>query len=151
MSILSHEWQLALLKICRDCLRRIRHLFRLSNYVFQLLVDTWARAVGNELAERNASGFTAHMRKLIVVGLSILSVGCAGLEARHKTTLELKARFSEVERELAMYHTGESDQVVLRHFRELTDEEHTVLRELYRRCRAGDQNACLPQFNLIYE
>lgn len=91
------------------------------------------------------------MRKLIVVGLSILSVGCAGLEARHKTTSELKGRFSEVERELAMYHTGESDQAVLRRFRELTDEEHTVLRELYRRCRAGDQSACLPQFHLIYE
>jgi len=107
--------------------------------------------VENELAERNAARFTAEMRKLIVVGLSILSVGCAGLEVRQKTTSELKARFSEVERELANYHTGESDRAVLRRLRELTDEENRVLGELYRRCRAGDQSACSPRFHLIYE
>jgi hypothetical protein len=91
------------------------------------------------------------MRKLILVGLSILSVGCAGLEVRGKTDAELKGRHAEVERELAMYHTGESDRGVLGHFRDLVDEERAIERELYRRCRAGDQDACLSRFALMYE
>ena len=91
------------------------------------------------------------MRKTIVVGLSILSVGCAGVEVRDKTDSELKARFAEVERELATYKTGEQDEARLRHYRDLANEERTVERELFRRCRAGDQDACLPQFNLIHE
>ena len=91
------------------------------------------------------------MRKTIVVGLSILSVGCAGVEVRDKTDSELKARFAEVERELATYQTGEQDQARLRRYRDLANEERALERELFRRCRAGDQNACLPHFDLFYE
>ena len=90
------------------------------------------------------------MRKLILVGLSILSVGCASLEVRGKSDAELKGRLAEVVRDLARYHTGESDRAVLGHLRELVDEEHTIERELFRRCRAGDQDACLPQFSQMY-
>ena len=61
------------------------------------------------------------MRKTIVVGLSILSVGCAGVEVRDKTDSELKARFAEVERELATYQTGEQDEARLRHYRDLAN------------------------------
>ena len=90
-----------------------------------------------------------------MIGLSILfvgflSVGCASLEVRGKTNAELKGRLVEVQRELAKYHTGESDRAVLGHLRELVDEEHTIERELFRRCRAGDQDACLPQFSQMY-
>jgi len=90
------------------------------------------------------------MRKLIVIGLLILSVGCASLEVRGKTDAELKGRLEEVVRELAKYHTGESDRAVLGHLRELVDEEHTIEHELFRRCRAGDQDACLSQFDQMY-
>ena len=55
---------------------------------------------------------------LILVGLSILSVGCASLEVRGKTNAELKGRLAEVERDLARYHTGESDRAVLGYLRE---------------------------------
>lgn len=90
------------------------------------------------------------MRKLILVGLSILSVGCAGLQVRGKSNAELKGRLEQVVRELARYHTGENDRVVLGHLRELVDEEHTIEHELFRRCRAGDQDACLSQFSQMY-
>jgi hypothetical protein len=91
------------------------------------------------------------MRKLILVGLSILSVGCAGLEVRGKSDAELKGRLAEVERELAAYHTGESDRAVLNRFRDLIDESHAIERELFHRCRAGDQDACLSRFSLMSE
>ncbi|MBV9618250.1 MAG: hypothetical protein JO201_03480 [Verrucomicrobia bacterium] len=90
------------------------------------------------------------MRKLIVIGLSILLVGCASLEVRSKTDAELKGRLAEVVRELAKYHTGESDRAVLGRLRQLVDEEHTIERELFRRCRGGDQDACLSQFDQMY-
>lgn len=79
---------------------------------------------------------------MIVITLSALSFGCAGIEARHRTDSELKGRLSEVERELATYHPGEEEQALLRRFEKLCEEEHTIGRELYRRCRAGDQDAC---------
>jgi len=90
------------------------------------------------------------MRKLILVGLAMLFVGCAGLQVRGKSNAELKGRLEEVVRELAKYHTGESDRAVLGHLRELVDEEHTIEHELFRRCRAGDQDACLSQFDQMY-
>jgi len=107
--------------------------------------------LGMNLPRGTEVGSLRGMRKTIVVGLSTLFVGCAGVEVRGKTDSELKTRFSEVERELATYHTGEQDPVRLRRYRDLANEERTVERELFRRCRAGDQNACLPQFNLIHE
>ena len=39
------------------------------------------------------------MRKLIVIGLSILLVGCASLGVRGKTNAELKGRLEEVVRQ----------------------------------------------------
>ena len=90
------------------------------------------------------------MRKLILVGLAMLFVGCAGLQVRGKSNAELKGRLEEVVRELAKYHTGESDRAVLGHLRELVDEEHTIEHELFHRCRAGDQDACLSQFDQMY-
>lgn len=91
----------------------------------------------------------------MVVFLLFLGLfGCGemgGINARRLTDSELKARFAEIEREQANYQAGEGDAARLRHFETLTKEEAEVERELYRRCRAGDQDACLPRFNMSRE
>jgi hypothetical protein len=102
------------------------------------------------LPARGQAASLLEMRMLILAVISIFLVGCAGLEVRGKTDAELKGRLAAVERELASYHTGESDRAVLGHLRERVDEEHAIERELFRRCRAGDQDACLPQFSQMY-
>ena len=50
-----------------------------------------------------------------------------------KSDSELKARFSELERELASYQAGEQNQSRLEYFRKLVEEENLVERELYHR------------------
>jgi hypothetical protein len=94
------------------------------------------------------------MRIAIVVTLSLLLVGCGGMEGmntRRMTNAELKSRYSSIERGLGAYQAGETDATRLRHYQDLVREEQDVSGELYRRCRAGDQDACLPGFRMIHE
>jgi hypothetical protein len=101
------------------------------------------------LAASGYNRFIAWMKIAIVFALSILLIGCTSLEVRQRNTAELKARFVEVERELASYHPEETDRARLNRYLKLTEEEHSIERELFRRCRAGDHDACLPHFHLI--
>jgi hypothetical protein len=89
------------------------------------------------------------MKIAVVLALSVLLFGCTCLEVHRRSTAELRARYVQLERQLAAYHPEETDQATLRRFVDLTEEEHSVERELFRRCRAGDHEACLPQFHLI--
>jgi|GEM_PF-5520583 len=89
------------------------------------------------------------MKVAFVSALSLCFIGCTSLEVRRQNTAELKTRFFEAERELAWYHPEESDRAKLNRFRKLTEQEHSIERELFRRCSAGDPNACLPYFHLI--
>jgi hypothetical protein len=87
------------------------------------------------------------MKKIAFVIISLFCCGCVGtggLGIHRKSNAELKAHFSELERELASYQAGEQDQSRLDHFRKLAEEESRVARELYDRCHAGDKEACLP-------
>jgi len=70
---------------------------------------------------------------MIVIALSALSFGCAAFEVRHKTDSELRARLTEVERELVAYHPSEEEQARRRRFYKLSEEENTIEAELYRR------------------
>jgi hypothetical protein len=89
------------------------------------------------------------MKIAILLGLSLLFVGCTSFEVRRESTAELRGRYAQAERELAAYHAEENDRGRLSRFRDLTQQQHSVERELFRRCRAGDSNACLPHFHLI--
>ena len=93
--------------------------------------------------------FNAGMKIAFLLALSLVSVGCTSLELRRQDTAHLKARFFAIEKDLASYHTGETNQITLNRFRRLIDEEQGIERELFRRCEAGDQAACLPYFHLI--
>jgi hypothetical protein len=91
---------------------------------------------------------------MIIVMLSMGLLGCGGMErinARRMSDSELRSRFAVIERELANYQAGETDAARLRHFETLSKEETEVERELYRRCQAGDRDACLPRFNMMRE
>jgi hypothetical protein len=103
------------------------------------------RRVWSHLCQR----FIIHTKIAIILGLSAVVVGCTSFQVRQQSTSELKKRYNVTERELASYHPEESDQAQLRRFRQLTEEEHSIERELFRRCRAGDRGACLPHFHLI--
>jgi hypothetical protein len=89
------------------------------------------------------------MKTAFVLALWLVLTGCTSLEVRRQNTVELKARFFEIERELAWYHPEETDRAKLNRFRTLSEQEHSIERELFRRCQAGDQSACLPHFHLI--
>lgn len=103
------------------------------------------RQVPSYLCQR----FVVHTKIAIVLGFSVAVVGCTSFQVRQQSTAELRERFKLTERELASYHPEESDQARLRRYRHLTEEEHSIERELFRRCRAGDHGACLPYFHLI--
>jgi hypothetical protein len=108
--------------------------------------------VGIKLIESGRNRFSASMSKVIVVMLSIALLGCggmAGIHARRMSDSELKARLGEIERQQASYHAGEADAARLRQFEKLSNEESAVGRELLRRCRAGDEDACLPRFKML--
>jgi hypothetical protein len=101
--------------------------------------------------ERGSPGLMAVMPRkcglLFVAALTACS-GMTGMEPRGMSDGELKARFAAIEREQATYHAGEADAATLKRFQKLSEEESRVERELLRRCRAGDQDACLPRFNM---
>ena len=101
------------------------------------------------LAAKRGNGFIGGMKIASILALSFFLFGCTSLEVRRQNTAELKARFVEVERELAWYHPEETDRATLNRFRNLTEQEHSIERELFRRCRGGDGGACLPYFPLI--
>jgi hypothetical protein len=101
------------------------------------------------LAANRHNGFSAEMKIAFVLALSLSLLGCTSLEVRRQNTAELKSHFFGIERELAWYHPEETDRAKLNRFRNLTEREHSIERELFRRCRAGDQGACLPYFHLI--
>lgn len=94
------------------------------------------------------SFYSLEMKNMFLLGLAIsLFVGCAGIErinTKHKTDAQLKLRLSQVERELHSFRSGDS---ALHDFSMLESERDAIERELLSRCEAGDQTACLPQFN----
>jgi len=113
---------------------------------------TFGTFSANELAGGPQGHFNAGVKTMIMLGLFLGLVGCggmAGMSARRMSNAELKSRFAEIEREQASYHPGESDSATLRRFEALSNEETAVGRELLRRCQAGDNDACLPRFNLM--
>ncbi len=90
------------------------------------------------------------MKAIISLGLALSLLGCSGIgdmSVQRMSNAELKTRFADLEREQATYQAGESDPARLKHFEQLTREAHAVERELYDRCMAGDQDACLPRFH----
>jgi hypothetical protein len=103
------------------------------------------RRVLSHLCQR----FIVYTKIAIVLGFSVVVLGCTSFQVSQQSTPELRERFNLAERELASYHPEESDQARLRRYRHLTEEEHSIERELFRRCRAGDHGACLPYFHLI--
>jgi hypothetical protein len=101
------------------------------------------------LAANRHHGFTAEMKIAFVLALWLFFAGCTSLEVRQQNTAQLRARFFQIERELAWNHPEETDRAKLNRFRALSEQEHSIERELFRRCQAGDPSACLPHFHLI--
>jgi len=89
------------------------------------------------------------MKNAVFLVLCLLLAGCTSFEVRQRSTAQLRARYVQIERNLADYHPEETDAAKLRRFRNLTEEGQSVERELFRRCKAGDTAACLPHFHLI--